>query len=286
MNLIDKQVMHKSFGKGSIVDQNDEFVTINFDNETKKFIFPDAFGQFLKLEDETANDTLKEAIVEFEEKQEELVKQREEEQAQRVLEQQRVNELKKLLNNHKIHESSQLVFWLDEEEDQTEEVFSKWEVFTGEIKSGKNEGKPNKPVRLHQNSLVLLTKRASDQAEEERIITGLYMVDETFVGKLAEDGIIPAHSELKLKLSEKEAEQMLFWDYYINEKYPHRMTWNTGKFRYFDNIWGAQILKDIVELKENTEEQELAAEFLAHFCKMNGIDRNEIPAPAGALKQN
>lgn len=281
MNLINKEVIHKSFGKGSIVDQDDEFITINFDNETKKFIFPDAFGKFLTLEDKSAQETLKKAITEFEEKQEKLEKKREEEQAQRLLEKQRKDELKKLLKNHKIHESSQLVYWLDETD--REQVFSNWEIHTGEIKSGKNKGKPNKVVRLHQNSIVLLTEREPDADEEERTIAGLYMVEETFVGKQMEDGIVPSHSRFKLKLSEEEREKLLFWNYYINEKYPHRITWNTGKYRYFNNIWAAQILKDIAAMKIGTEEEALAEEFFLHFCKVNQLDPNDIPEPSGAL---
>lgn len=283
MNLIDKEVLHKSFGKGSIVDQDDEFITIDFDKETKKFIFPDAFGTFLKLKDESAQETLKEVIKELQAKQKKLEKQKEEEQAQRLLEQQRLNELKKLFKNHKIHESSQFVYWLDEEE--KENIFSEWQVYTGEIKSGKNKGKPNKPVRLHQNSLVLLTERDQKEDEENRKIIGLYMVEETFVGKMAKDGIVPAHSTFRLQLTEEEAEKMLFWNYYINEKYPHRLTWNTGKYRYFKNIWAAQILKDLIALKKDPEEKQLAEEFFLHFCKMNQLDPNEIPEPSGALKQ-
>lgn len=284
MNLIDKKVMHKSFGKGNIVDQDDEFVTIDFDKETKKFVFPDAFGKFLKLKDDSAQATLKQAITKFEAKQEQLEKEREEEQAQRILEQQRKNELKKLLKNHRLHEKSQLVFWLEDTEE--EQAFADWQVFAGEIRSGKNKGNPNKPVRLHQNSLVLLTKRDDEEDENERKIVGLYMVEETFIGRLAEDGLIPAHSELRLKLTGEEAEDMLFWNYYINEKYPHRMTWNTGKYRYFDNIWAAQILRDIVSLKKDPNEKQLAEEFFLHFCKMNQLEPNEIPEPNGALKYN
>lgn len=283
MNLIDKEVMHKSFGEGNIVDQDEKFVTIDFNKETKKFVFPDAFGKFLKLKDESANATLKQTIIKLEEKQEILEKKREEEQAQRHLEQQRVNELKKMLKNHKLHESSQLVFWLDESED--EQVFTDWEIYSGEIKSGKNKGQPNKPVRLHQNSIVLLTKRDPKENEEKRTIEGLYMVGETFVGKTAEDGMVPAHSKFKIKLTEEESEKMLFWNYYINEKYPHRMTWNTGKYRYFDNLWAAQILKDIIDLKSDAEERQLAEDFFLHFCKMNQLDPNQIPERNGALMQ-
>ena len=112
------------------------------------------------------------------------------------------------------------------------------------------------------------------------------MVEENFIGKLRDDGIIPAHTTYRLKLSEKEAKQMLFWNYYINEKYPNNMTWRTGKFRYFDNIWMAQILRDLVSLKSNTKEKEFAQQFFEYFCKMNQINYGEIPQPNGALMQN
>src|SRR5690625_261058 len=91
MNLIDKEGMHKSFGKGNIVSQDEEFITIDFNKETKKFVFPDAFGKFLKLKDDSAQASLNKAIVKLEEKQELLEKQREEEKEQRILEQQRKN---------------------------------------------------------------------------------------------------------------------------------------------------------------------------------------------------
>lgn len=284
MDLIDKQVMHKSFGKGNIIEQDDKFITISFKTESKKFIYPDAFGKHLTLEDRDAAQSLKKVITKIEVEQEKQEKQREEEKAQKLLEQQRVEEHKKLMKNHKLHPVSQLVFWLDEEE--RDNVFDEWQVFTGEIKSGDNKGQPNKPVRLHQNSAVLITERSTDQDEKERKILGIYMVHETFIGKLCDDGIVPAHSEFKIKLSDEEAEKMLFWNYYINEKYPHRMTWNTGKYRYYDNIWTAQILKDIIALKTDAEEKQFAEEFLNHFCKMNLIEIDEIPERAGALTIN
>lgn len=61
------------------------------------------------------------------------------------------------------------------------------------------------------------------------------------------------------------------------------MTWNTGRHRYFDNVWMAQILRDIVSLKENPEEQENAQQFFEYFCQMNRIKKEEIPEPNGAL---
>jgi len=61
------------------------------------------------------------------------------------------------------------------------------------------------------------------------------------------------------------------------------MTWKTGKYRYFENLWMAQILLDIISLKSDPKELELAQQFFKHFCKMNQIAVQEIPKPDGAL---
>ena len=185
------------------------------------------------------------------------------------------------MKNHKLHPESQLVFWCDTEEQNRS--FSEWKVFSGVKKSGNNKGEPNKPIRLHQNSAVLLTSTDSSKPEKDRRILGVYMVNENFIGKICEDGYIPAHSKYRLQLTEQESEQMLFWKYYVNEKSPHKMTWNTGKHRYFDNLWMAQILLDIVSLKSDPKERELAQQFFEHFCKMNQITDRKLSKPNGAL---
>ncbi|NLJ76709.1 MAG: hypothetical protein GX325_05560 [Peptococcaceae bacterium] len=109
------------------------------------------------------------------------------------------------------------------------------------------------------------------------------MVNENFNARKCQDGFIPAHSEYRLRLSEQESEKMLFWNYYINKKYPHRMTWNTGRHRYLDNKWVAQILQDIVSLKRLPQEREHVQRFFKYFCRMNEIDMEKLPGPKGAL---
>ncbi|MGM8366668.1 malate synthase [Virgibacillus sp. W0181] len=279
MNLINEEITHKIFGEGDIVGQDDSFITVHFNEGTKKFVYPDAFGQFIKLQDRDTAKSLKKIISKREAEEEELEKKREEEREQLALEQQ----LKEKIKNNKIHESSQIVFWLDEEEQQS--VFSDWQVSTGKVQTGKSKGEPNRPARLGPNSAGLLTARGSDQPETDRQILGLYMVNEIFTGNLSDDGMVPAHTEFRIKLTKQEAEEMLFWSYYINKSHPHRMTWNSGKYRYFDNVWTAQILKDIIALKTDKEEIKLAENFLEYFCKMNALDMDNIPEANGALKQ-
>jgi len=279
MNLINKKVTHKRFGMGSIVKQNDSSIEIHFASENKKFVFPDVFRSHLKLHDTSDANSLEKIIQQIEkERREEEWKKEEQIKLQRKNHELRL-EHEKLMKNHKLHPESQMVFWCDVEEETS--TFSEWKVFSGAIKSGNNKGKPSKPIRLHQNSAVLLTSLDSSKLEKNRRILGVYMVSEGFIGKMCEDGSIPAHSKFRLQLTEQESDQMLFWGYYANEKLPKKMTWNTGKHRYFENLLMAQILLDIVSLKKDPEERELAQQFLKHFCKMNQI--TELPKPNGAL---
>ncbi|WP_066320405.1 malate synthase [Bacillus sp. FJAT-29814] len=281
MNLINKEVTHKRFGKGSIVKHNDSIIEIHFATENKKFVFPDAFGKHLKMHDHSAANSLKNILRKMELEKEEEEQKREEIKEQQRKEMQLRLEHEKFMKNHKLHPKSQMVFWCDAEE--MSKVFTEWKVFTGVIKSGNNKGKPNKPTRLYPNSVCLLTARDSNTPEKDRRILGVYMVNEDFIGQFCEDGYIPAHSEYRLQLTEQESERMPFWKYYVNEKSPHKMTWNTGKYRYFDNEWMAQILLDIVSLKSDTQEQELAQNFFEYFCKTNRISEKELPEPNGAL---
>jgi hypothetical protein len=253
MNLINKKVTHERFGMGSIVKYNDSSIEIHFASENKKFVFPDVFGKHLKLHDKSVANSL-----------EKIIQKKETER-----------------KDHKHHPESQMVFWCDTEEQNSS--FSEWKVFSGVIKSGNNKGKPTKPIRLHSNSAVLLTAIDSSMPEKDRRILGVYMVNEDYIGKLCEDGYIPAHSKYRLQLTEQESDQMLFWEYYVNGKFPEKMTWNTGKYRYFDNSWMAQMLLDIVSLKSDPKEREQAQQFFEHFCKMNLITAEELPKPNGAL---
>lgn len=279
MNLINEKITHKVFGKGLIVDHDDAFITIDFENDTKKFVYPDALGNFIQLKDRKVAKSLEDILEKT--KREKAIREEklEAEQRQQAEDAYRREKLKNL----KIHESSQIVFWLDEEEQSS--ALTDWTVFTGEVQSGKNKGKPNIVARLRPNSSVLLTVREPEQEETERKILGLYMVKEIFSGDLNEDGMIDAHETYRIKLSEEESKKMLFWNYYINKNYPHRTTWNSGKYRYFDNIITAQIIQDIISLKTDKNEIEEAEKFLEYFCEMNLLDIADVPESNGALKQ-
>ncbi|MDY0410154.1 hypothetical protein [Paracerasibacillus soli] len=166
------------------MDHDDSIITVDFNKDIKKFVYPDAFKKFITLNDRNTAKHLKQVLLKRKMEEEALERKREEEKEQQALEQQRKEKLK----NHKIHESSQIVFWLDEEEQQN--VFTDWHVFTGRVQSGKNKGQPNRVTRLRPNSASLLTAREADQPEIERRILGLFMVNETFSGNHSDDGIV------------------------------------------------------------------------------------------------
>lgn len=279
MNLINEKITHEVFGKGKIIDHDETFITVDFEDDTKKFVYPDALGKFIKLKDRDVAESMKDILTK-EKAEKELEQQKlDEEQRKQAEIAYRRNKLKDI----KIHESSQVVFWIEEEE--VDAIFTDWQVSTGTIQSGKNEGQPNKVARLRPNSAVLLTVRASDEEEVDRKIIGLYMVNETFSGELNDEGMITAHENYRITLTKEESDKMLFWNYYINKNYPHRTTWNSGRYRYYDNVMTAQILTDLISLKTDENEKELAERFLAYFNEMNLLDDTEIPKPNGALKQ-
>ncbi|WP_062106520.1 hypothetical protein [Bacillus niameyensis] len=278
MNLINEEVTHKVFGEGNIVGHDGSIITIDFNEQIKKFVYPDAFGKFITLNNRNTAENLKEVLLKKEMEEKAIERKRKEEKERHAAELQRREKLK----NYKIHESSQIVFWLDEEEQQT--VFTDWQVFTGKVQSGKNKDQPNRVARLRPNSAVLLTARESDQEETERRILGLYMVNEAFSGNSSDDGMVLSHSEFRIELTDEESEKLHFWNYYINENYPHRTTWDSGKYRYFDNVLTAQILKDLTEIKTDAEQIEEAKNFLKYFCQMNALDVDNIPEASGALK--
>lgn len=279
MNLINEKITHEVFGKGKIIDHDETFITVDFEDDTKKFVYPDALGKFIKLKDRDVAESMKDILTK-EKAEKDLEQQKlDEEQRKQAEIAYRRNKLKDI----KIHESSQVVFWIEEEE--VDVIFTDWQVSTGTIQSGKNEGQPNKVARLRPNSAVLLTVRASDEEEVDRKIIGLYMVNETFSGELNDEGMITAHENYRITLTKEESDKMLFWNYYINKNYPHRTTWNSGRYRYYDNVMTAQILTDLISLKTDENEKELAERFLAYFNEMNLLDDTEIPKPNGALKQ-
>lgn len=281
MDLVNKKVVHGTFGKGNVIKHDDSYIKINFKSGDKRFSFPGVFKDYITFIDDRATNLVnkKIEIEEKRQKKEELIRKEERalEREQRLLAIQQ-----KARRGRKVHPKIQSVFWCETEE--KEEIFTEWKVFTGKIKSGKNKGEPRRLARMTQNSACLITMRQEDMPEKDRRILGLFMANETFDGRSCEDGYITAHSKHRIKLSEEESEKILFWNYYADNDSSNKTVWKSGRQRYFDNIWMAQILQDIASLKEKPEERKYVQTFLEYFCRANNIEEDEIPPAKGALK--
>ena len=77
--MLNKTVLHKSFGKGTITSQettadNKVYITVDFGDKKSTFPFPDAFKTFLTTEDEELKVLVENALEEQHSKKEELKK--------------------------------------------------------------------------------------------------------------------------------------------------------------------------------------------------------------------
>ncbi len=279
IDLINKQVTHETFGKGSVVNCDGSYIKIHFESGNKNFIYPDAFKNFLILSDQRVANIIEDKIQKKDE-QRKATKLKLQKKRAFKREQNRLMRKKETVGYSEIFLKSQSVFWVEPGEEEL--VFKEWNIFAGAIKSGQNKGEPRRLARINQNSACLITARGADNVEEGRQILGVFMVDKGFSGKRSLDGYIPAHSDYRIRLSDEESKKMLFWNYYKNRSFPQNIVWRSGRHRYFDNVWMARILQDIVDLRQEAEQKD-AIKFLEYFCKMNGIDCDNIPAAAGAL---
>lgn len=255
MQLVGQAIKHKVFGTGIVVNKVDNILTICFPAGEKRFLFPDAFSKFLVLKDRNMQNKIQKMLAE---KDAEKLAQQQilcEEQAR-----------KDLLRSLKITPCSQAVFNIEYEDMQNAD--SAWSVSTGHYLSGYSKGEPRTPDRLKPNSLCLLTHCGKDVPEQERRITGAFMVEEDFLGTLCPDGIVKAHDTFRIRLASQN--RFLFWPYF--KEGPPAKRWGNVAFKYFSNITARRILFDIKEALQNTNESEHMEQFYAYFCKINRLN--------------
>ena len=58
MTLDNLAVNHKTFGKGTVVSSQGKYMTVKFDKAQKIFVYPDAFENFLTLDDGTVSEEI------------------------------------------------------------------------------------------------------------------------------------------------------------------------------------------------------------------------------------
>lgn len=261
MNILNKTVRHRTYGEGTICSFEDNVVAVRFGTAVKKFIYPDAFKDYLTITESESRQYIEKKLLELEEENR-LKREQEEKEA----------ELKRLYNALPLDDSAQAAFAFMENDRQ--QTMKDWTVSLGKYRTGYNKGQPRIPTRMYPNSACILTYREKSEAEEERRIWAVFMVREDFIGPDCKDGIIKAHEKYRICLSEAEADKLRFWDYFKEEGTVPK--WGLIEHKYVSNQITSDILCDILELKSGTEEQDLCREFLKYYCGLNKINRPEL----------
>ena len=260
MDIINKPVLHKTFGKGKICDITDQVVTVHFANQEKKFVFPDAFREHLILSDAGSRKYVEKVISEID-------------MAKRKRFQKEILEAehKKLLKSLPLNDNAQAAFGCIHNDAQ--KVIEEQCVFTGNYRSGKSVGQPRVASKLYPNSVCLLTARSKKEHESSRYIWGAFMVRDDFEGAKCKDGIIRAHDKYQIFLSGNEEKKLLFWKHFEPTSNSSERKWGSVEFKYFANSTMAYILCDIYKLKQDTNQKKLCEQFINYFCELNNIDK-------------
>ena len=84
IELLGVNIKHKSFGVGKVIEQTDTYLKIEFPVGTKQFQFPEAFEKFLQCENSNIQNIVLEELATKKEKEAEIKRQKQEEQARLI----------------------------------------------------------------------------------------------------------------------------------------------------------------------------------------------------------
>lgn len=278
MNLINIKVDHKVFGEGVIIENENSYVTVKFDKDEKKFMYPSSFDGYLTVQNIKASESIKEEI--------RVIKKLEKDEKVRLAEVERkikvekLNSSKKKKAKSKVYPRANIAFKCT----FSDEGYSDEKELTSIVQTFNRNGEPMKLNKVQNNSLCIVTTREPNTVERERYIFGVFLVDDAYSLDNKDEGYVTTNSKYSIKLSLKESHEMLFWNYHTNKNKPELALWSSGLHRYFEDEQAIQILQDIVALKKGTDEEELSKEFLLHFAKINNINISTVAEKNGVLK--
>lgn len=263
MEIVNKTVQHRTYGMGKISKLEGNIISVQFGQAVKKFIFPDAFRDYLFLIDKQSRQYVDGILSGIDA---EIRSQKEKEE--------RESEKTRLLRSLPLNANSQAAFGFFYND--RKKAAESWSVAVGNYRSGYNRGQPRIPSRIYPNSACLLTSCEKKGLEEKRYIWGVFMVREDFIGPECTDGIIPAHEKYRILLTEHESQGFGFWRYFAHEP-GIQGKWGLVEYKYFSNLTMAHILYDILAIKQGTDQHQLCEEFISYFCELNKIDKKLIP---------
>lgn len=252
MNLIGEKVVHKTYGEGVVSEIKENKIEVVFDSLVKLFLYPDAFEKHLHMSNKKAQSYVKRELSKMNK-----IKMQEQEDIKTHI--QAIIHMKK----KKVSTNSQAVFALDKE--TLENIQNNWKLFTGYTKTGKRRGEPKIPKLINMNSACLLTMKEEGDKEENRIIVGIFMVIEYFIGEKCNTGIIPAHEKYRI-LWDDDQEKLKFWDFL--PEHLRLEKWGSSEVKYMTS----SVIKRILEAMEKVstgEMQERVKSFYQYFIELN-----------------
>ena len=113
--------------------------------------------------------------------------------------------------------------------------------------------------------------------EEERIIFGLFLIDEIHKFDEPENGycdyVSSVKKEYRLSFTEEQAKKLKFWNYYYCEN-TSEAKWGSSQIRYLLDEEAAKILKDACAVKKNTADEKIALDMYDAFCRKHKIKKD------------
>lgn len=254
-NLVGETVLHPVYGTGKILSVRDRVLTACFEQGGRRFLYPDAFEDFLTLKNPDKQRDM-----------EEICRKQKKRKADALNEKYSREEREIRLRSMKIHECSQAVFAVSLAE--TEKILKAGQISTGFYETGRCKGEPRPAGRIMPNTVCLLTESAEGESEKSRIISGAFMVREDFCGNECTDGIIPAHETYRLVLPAEN--RLLFHDFDAESE--ELRNWGIVPFQYCSNLKMMHILRKILDVLQETEQSDLAGRFYAYYCERNHLN--------------
>ncbi|PKM52916.1 MAG: hypothetical protein CVV00_14970 [Firmicutes bacterium HGW-Firmicutes-5] len=343
IELLKTAVIHKTFGAGKIKEVENGHVVIVFgasdsgEPTEKKFVYPDAFKKFLKINDPAIAEQV-DNLIKIKDAEEDKLRELDEQEKRekRVAHIMALEESKKKLpaktKTKKTNTRQNIAFklnycdggapeqigfngicsdetiryniikekrvwcsskeclcsqYLDGDIDRKaldnslmddnfdcyeSQLLKNWKVMAGED----GDGKTRKIKSARRNSLAVLTTRLPHTKEAERIIFGVFIIDDVLEGNDRESGYVSNQSTDRITLTLEEAKSMQFWNYHANSTGKVSAKWGSGLFRYMDDIQAVALLQDLVKLKQNSPDAQLANDLLESYCRNNLIELSAI----------
>ncbi len=253
--MIGKKVSHNRFGDGIVTSNTGNIIEVDFSNQRRKFIYPDAFSRFITCSDNKIQTEIM-ALLNHRNQKQQLIqefKRREQERLQRI---------KKL----KLVDNSHAAFGLIHND--LASIQASLTIKTGDYLSGKSKGQPRIATRIAMNSACILTEVPNGKKEEERRIIGVMMLREDVEGKYCLDGNLAIHPTLRVLLSPSE-QKLLFWNYQSLSSSKNK--WGNTEFKYLSSDCVKQILHDMKNIITGEEERGILNNLYLYFCSLNQL---------------